>query len=648
VLRAEIEFRSKWLRVAFSKNAPRITTLSWDSLGEGKVKENLLKQTPDGGMQLSQAPLFLDFDGPGVGKKPTPASVEMDGNVVRYSQRLPGGAQARWEIRVQPKSIQMTLASITHETTVAREPLGVSFVFDANRTPVTALANPKSMLPASLPCLLHAPDYGSLLVQPVAGGDVCLIAEPAIHSLAQWTGFLRKAERGRPSDGLFIQPAGATRVALELSVESCVPLPELAARDERLRYLARSWLNTFQYKADVGILANNTVSDNATFCMFTFTDPAVFTPTLAGGIEPITLARESLERYFAGASGTGVGYEDIETDTYPSLLISAWDVIRVTGDLALLRRWLPTLERIAASAEAQDRDGNGLPESARSGLAGTAVRPTGNWWDLINFGHEDAYVCALSYRAYRGLADLERLANRSEPATRFDQRAERIKAAYVPTFLNPRTGIIAGWKDSRGNLHDYWFISINGMAITYGLVPEQLANSIVDKIEGKMKEAGFTRFDLGLPNNLIPIAKADYIAGALGSPKKADGTDTFGVFENGGASACYAYFYVQALYQLDRRAEAERILWPMMKTFAQGGFQNGVGHGGEWRHWDGRPSGYEGFLADAYYAQMAVFTGHYGIGFYPEGFRLEKWSPLKGGRVPLGLTHMGKPVEFIE
>src|SRR5450759_2047049 len=110
-------------------------------------------------------------------------------------------------------------------------------------------------------------------------------------------------------------------------------------------------------------------------------------------------------------------------------------------------------------------------------------------------------------------------------------------------------------------------------------------------------------------------------------------------------SACYAYFYIQALYQLGRRAEAERILWPMMGTFAQGGFQNGVGKAGEWRHWDGRPSGYEGFLADAYYAQLAVFTGHYGIGFGPEGFRLEPWSPLKGKRIPLGLKFMGRTVK---
>jgi hypothetical protein len=437
-------------------------------------------------------------------------------------------------------------------------------------------------------------------------------------------------------------------MGLDFSVEESRPPLALIRQEPRLRNLARSWLNVFQYRPDIGVLSNNTVSDNAIFCMFTFTDPAVFTPTLPGNIEAIQLARESLDRYFAGTRGYGAGLEDRLTDSYPSMLIAAWDVIRVTGDLELLHRWLPRLEEIGTKAEAQDRNGNGLPESTQTGLSGTEGRGRGNWWDQINFGHEDAYVCALSYRAFRSLADLERLANRPEQAARFEQRASRIRAAYVPTFLNPKTGILAGWKDSRGELHDYWFIFINGMAITYGLVDNDLANSIVDRVEAKMKEVGYTRFDLGLPGNLVPIRKDDYGLGALGSPKTDDGTDTFGVFENGGASGCYAYFYVQALYQLGRREEAERILWPMMQTFARGGFQNGVGHAGEWRRWDGSPSGYEGFLADAYYAQLAVFTGHYGIGFGPDGFRFEAWSPLRGRGVPLDLTYMGKKTDAIK
>jgi hypothetical protein len=45
---------------------------------------------------------------------------------------------------------------------------------------------------------------------------------------------------------------------------------------------------------------------------------------------------------------------------------------------------------------------------------------------------------------------------------------------------------------------------------------------------------------------------------------------------------------------------------------------------------------------------MAVFTGHYGIGCGPTGFRLEPWSPLKGQRVQLGLKFMGKAVKVVE
>jgi hypothetical protein len=281
--------------------------------------------------------------------------------------------------------------------------------------------------------------------------------------------------------------------------------------------------------------------------------------------------------------------------------------------------------------------------------AGVAIFcPSSNWWDQINFGYEDAYACALGYKAFNYLADLEKLAQHPVKAKRYEQNANRIKSAYLANFLNPATGIIAGWKDADGTLHDYWFIFVNAVAIVNDLVPDDTANNIIDRIEAKMREVGYSRFDLGLPGNLVPIRKDDYGVGALGSPQKEDGSDSFGVFENGGASACYAYYYIQALYKLGRKVEAERILWPMMRTYAKGGFQNGVGKGGEWRRWDGSPSGYEGFLADAYFSQLALFTGYYGIGFGPQGFYLESWSPLKGRTTPLRLKYMGNIVESIQ
>jgi len=636
----EIEFRSKWLRLAVSKTEARITALCWDSLGEGKVEVNLLKPGADGGARLSRMPLFPVEESRGETR------MTRDGNLVRYEMTHPDGAPSRWEIRVEEKIVRMAITTALPVARVTRSPQGLTMAFACDKTPVAPFANPTKSDAAPLPCLLHAPDFGSLLIErsDKAGGSV--IGE-SVRPQARWNASVVAASRPR-SDGLYVLPAGVASFETTLSVRSnTIPAAKLLGKDARLRAMPRYWLNGFQYRPDFGILSNNIVSDNCCFCMHQYADLAVFSSDLPGGIRPIEMVRESLDRYFAGSPGYGVGWKDIMTDAYPSYLISAWDVIRVTGDVKLLRRWLPHLEGFGSAIERQDRNGNGLPESVKTGVRGEVHCPTGNWWDQINFGHEDAYVSALAYRAFKCLADLERLAGKPDEARRFERDARRIREAYLPTFLNPKTGVIAGWKDVDGNLHDYWFVFINGIAIAYGLVPDDQANRIVDRIEAKMKEVGFSRFDLGLPGPLVPIPKNDYGIGALGSPQKDDGSDAFGVFENGGASACMAYFYVQALYRLGRRAEADRILWPMMKTYADGGFQNGVGAGGEWRRWDGRPSGYEGYLADAYYTQLALFTGHYGIGFGPDGFRLEKWSPLKGKPVPLGLRYMGRMVDEI-
>jgi len=247
----------------------------------------------------------------------------------------------------------------------------------------------------------------------------------------------------------------------------------------------------------------------------------------------------------------------------------------------------------------------------------------------------------------RGLADLERLAGREEQAKTYDEDADRIKAAYVPTFLNPATGILAGWKSQDGELHDYWFTFINGMAIVYGLVPDEVANGIMDRIQAKLKEVGYHRFDLGMPWNLVPIHKNDYHPTAPGSPQKDDGADTFGIFVNGGAHA-QNYFYIQALYQLGRREEADEIFWAHMDSYAHSRFQNGLGNGGELTTWDGKPSGYEGFLAHCYRAPLAFYTGYSGVRFGPEGFSLRDGSPLKGKKLKLGLKFMGQVVDTVD
>ena len=181
----------------------------------------------------------------------------------------------------------------------------------------------------------------------------------------------------------------------------------------------------------------------------------------------------------------------------------------------------------------------------------------------------------------------------------------------MPTFLNPQTGVLAGWKSADGKLHDYWFTFINGLAISYGLVDDKDANAIMTNLLRKMDEVGYKSYHLGLPGNLIPVAKGDYIIGEhrWGVPEKEDGSDGFQIYENGGATTCHAYFTIKALYQLGRVQEARKLFYPMLQGFAAGDYQ-GFGPNGQskdWRAWDGACHGYEGFLVDSFLPMLAVF-----------------------------------------
>ena len=264
-----------------------------------------------------------------------------------------------------------------------------------------------------------------------------------------------------------------------------------------------------------------------------------------------------------------------------------------------------------------DKNGNGLIEYPISGNSGiwtngpVKVRPS-NWWDTIGFGHEDAYANALAYRALGGMENMARYHGKTEDAERYHAAAEKIHAAYFKTFYNPATGVLGGWRSADGELHDYYFLWVNGIAIHYGLVPPDKANAIMDVLMTKMKAVGYTQFHMGLPGNLITVALKDYVHrdpdGHHGGGVREDNVDGFQKYENGGATGCFAYFTLAALYDLGRGAEADAILFPMLGEYDRGGFEGrGANHkSNDWRMWDGMPMGYEGFLVDNYYTLLAV------------------------------------------
>jgi hypothetical protein len=339
----------------------------------------------------------------------------------------------------------------------------------------------------------------------------------------------------------------------------------------------------------------------------------------------------TLDRYLAGAKGYGqVGYACGPTDadliawktpwtsldSLPSLLIAARDYAEGKPDLPWAGTNYAGLLAWARAMAANDIDGDGLLEYPGTGNYGdrplTERRPA-NWWDTINFGHKDALANALAYRAFQMFGDLAGKLGHADDAQFRKEKAAKLRVAYARTFLNPTTGVLAGWKSADGQLHDYWFTFVQGVAIAYGLLDDKTANAVMDRLLAKMNDVGYTRFDIGLPGNLVPIKKGDYVLEnhppeATGEPLREDGRDGFQFYENGGATGCWAYYTVKALFHLGRVADARRIFHPMLAGYARGEFQ-GIGVNGmsrDWRDWKGGCHGYEGLLVDNYQALLAV------------------------------------------
>jgi hypothetical protein len=472
-----------------------------------------------------------------------------------------------------------------------------------------------------LPCLLHLPDRGTLRITcdvPGAALDydaVRRIANPPYVSVA-------------------FPPATADRPRVTYRLDVVSIYPQLPGVEGNPLYdgFRRNFLNVFQVNPRVQMLANNASSDPVTFTVYTYADMAAVAPPLADGLTCLDLVRMTLDRYLAGALGYGqigfgmaptdailVKWETpwTTTDSMPSLVIAACRYAEAAKDRAWAEKNYAGVAAWAREMVARDEDGNGLIEYPSTGNYGDRPqrdRRPSNWWDTINFGHEDAYSNALIYRAARLFAQWARELGHADDAAFFDGRADALKAAYAKTFFNPETGVFAGWRSADGRLHDYWFTFVSGAAVAYGLVDAAQANAVLDKLLAKMREVGYTRFDLGLPGNLVPIRKGDYVfhdnaPEVNGVPRLEDGSDGFQYYENGGATGCFSYFLIHSLYALGRTEDARRIFRPMLKGYAAGNFQgfDASGRSLDWRDWNGGGHGYEGLLVDNYFALLAVF-----------------------------------------
>ena len=577
---SNLEFRSTMLRVEMAVDQPGFVAFAVDSLGTKKL---------DGNMMLPLAKPSRSY------------KVSRKNQTIAYALAEAEDSPV-WTFEFSERGFVIRSTPLPNRSL---QPLVLSFALESH---ATLLGLFSAVGTIHFPAILHIPHHGTFRITTAT--QRVNLGYDAVNADDRFIRVSLPAAHDAPIEYRF----DVTAIYPEAGRSSI-------ENDPRYDAYRRDFLSMLQLNPRRRILANNIASDACAFTVFEYAMMADQLPPLCEGLSALDILRQTLDRYVGGIKAAGMKDSDeyLDTksdllDTYPSLVLATSDYVRASGNIAWLKRNYSVIKSWADKMIEFDREDDGLMEHPSSGNSGSwteniTVRPS-NWWDTIGFGHKDAYSNALAYQAFNGMEMVAREAGYADDAKTYKNRAEKLRAVYFSTFYNPATGVLAGWKSADGKLHDYYFLYISGMAVVYGLVTHEQGNRIWDALLAKMKDAGYHRFDLGLPGNLIPVRREDYVDHDIrfGGGTKADGSDGFQIYENGGATACMAYFTIQALRELGRHQEAESILFPMLKAFEDGKFQGRAPKGltYDWTAWDGTPHGYEGLLVDNYLALLAA------------------------------------------
>lgn len=462
----------------------------------------------------------------------------------------------------------------------------------------------------TLPVLVNFPAFGSLRLES-ASADVLLRADAWRDR--DYNTFELKLGEQPLADGTYHLPAG--RFEAEVAFVSAAPPARLRpdAPAVASAALRRTFHTALTYRPEMGTLSNNGSSTPCAISMDTWASYIFAHGEVLPGFPAHELLRTSLERWLDG----GQSYADGRL-LQAGRIHHAQDEYLMTGTAAL-RGLADYLERGAtdgwfrdrlmrirtrlAAMQARDLDGDGLIESHwRTGVSGTGQWST-CWFDVVSFGWKDAFANAILYPALRRLAAVFTRHGLERDARALEAWADRLQAAFLPTFLNPATGWLGGWRSKDGMLHDHAFLMVNGCAIVAGLVPADRAREICARLLREAESVGMPDAVYGLPANLHGVPDADLADIMQGF--------AFGYYQNGGRTHAQARHFLMALYQCGFAAEADRLLDRLCLGFAEARVFGGSRTGVDWRQWDDRPCGYEGLLSDQF-GLLEVIYHRYG------------------------------------
>lgn len=432
----EVVYSGPSFRIAFSRRFARITHLGWDCHGSGKQAINLLRDHGPAGAFPYLDTGREEFSSYRGGGRLVVAGRELSYEGVRVGPLV-------WDLRFALRESGFDFRAVCHcdEDLRAVSSAALRFPFDLAKTVTDVLALPDTTGPAGvvqMPAVVHAPDHGSLRI--TAGDGRAYGRVRSLRPEAQlWFDIMAGARPLRC--GLVEHRQGESAIALSCELATVWPY---ASRNYFAKFihqnrimcgLPRGWLNGLAFRPEIGVFANNAVSDAAVCVHHFYADMAAFTPPLAAGLTPRDLLRFSVDQYLHDAPSWGY-QQDLFPGVPGSVVDSAWSYVASSQDWKWARDRADRIEVWGERLLQADLNGDGLVESIRHGNGRTYAFGS-SWWDGVTSGHQESYVNSLAYRAMTRGAELLSRLGRDEVAGRLQAKAALLRRNFLPTFLNP-------------------------------------------------------------------------------------------------------------------------------------------------------------------------------------------------------------------
>ncbi|MDD5705102.1 MAG: hypothetical protein PHR35_04195 [Kiritimatiellae bacterium] len=608
-----VTYRSRFLNIGFSLIRPRLSFLAWDGMGTGRVDKNFLVDSTTG---FAWAPAsgpwrrHLGFDLPPM---LWGGAVEVDGRRVCYrGLRCLPECTLDVEFDLDAAGFRMHVRQHSRIEQTFLEAEAWRWVWDGRRVySLSALANPQRR------------DQRNGIVEPYGGwhcaGQGVLsftpIGTPPVGMQIDTAGFgNRQAFAGlllgvRPEPfGPITVLAGEADVTIAFAVGNLDPVLSAGVQKANVHPgLHRAWGTQFAFRPEHAGFSNNSFGVNCKNCLHLAADLAPHTHRQPPLPSMTALLRYSVELAVKGGPGYMCFLEEGH-DTAPSLLIAAGRVYQAEQDGEWVRSIWPFLERYVCHI-ISNLDASGFYICRRLSGNSHSYRASCNSIDTYCCGHADGYSGALAYRGLRNAAVLARVAGTLDREQQCELSAQRLRAAFIPTLLNPATGWLAGWRSADGELHDCALHIVTAQAAIYGILDLAQAREMMSRLERQRLACGADDLRYGLPPNFLPVPARDFWTEGLWARKdlalRQDGADTYGIFINGGLTPCSAGFYLRALSLCGFTDTADRLCDQLLESFDRGVF-DGCLNGAECYTFDGMPSGYEGTLTHSYHVLLAI------------------------------------------